>query len=277
MGSLVGTGVIVERNITLEKNKAFSNATGRNTGTSQAVPLRTVQSSPSHIPVSASQPVRNPAPAVSTSRRGTTAQPANQVIYSPGTINPVNTGASPQNQSTQPSVMCPKILMPVVGASGQVYDNSCFAEAAGEPSWTAAGINGFGQGSSPAETVTETVTETVNTGSGGQSAWEQAWAGISGGGSGGYDMSSPMTEGPGMADYPIIAYDEQGNAIYGYSEDGTPIYGVDEKGNVINDPTKAKEAKAKELGQTPVYKSAARGFLFLAAMAAAAAYVFFKR
>lgn len=168
--------------------------------------------------------------------------------------------------------MCPKIYAPVVGASGTVYANSCIAEQSGETSWityaeyqAGGGAEGTGTGGGATETP-----------SGEGTPWGDASSWVGGGG-GGFDMSAPMTEGPGMGNYTPIAYDDMGNAIYGYSQDGTPIYGVDENGNVINDPTKAKEAKAKEMGLTPVYKQKGRGFLFLIALAAVTTYVIFKK
>lgn len=144
---------------------------------------------------------------------------------------------------------CPKNINPVVCPDNYIYDNECIAASYGQSGCTP--YSQYAGGGS--------------TGGGGF-----------GGGGGGFDMSAPMTEGPGMAGTEPIGYDEQGNAIYGYDENGVPIYGLDENGNVINDPTKAKEAKAKELGLQPVDKTNGKRLVVFGLAALAVMYLTFK-
>jgi len=282
MGSLVGTGIITEKNINLEKNGTFRNAlrTDAPTGAATLSPTQIIPQSPSpkvtgsSLGAVALSPMLIPSVSV---QPVSYTRPQQTTVggYIPMPSGPApSTSPAPSTGGSSPAGMCPKIYAPVVGASGTVYANSCIAEQSGETSWTPYAeyqphveppIDGGG--STPA-----TGGETP---SGGNTPWGDASSWVGGGG--GFDMSAPMTEGPGMGNYTPIAYDEQGNAIYGYSQDGTPIYGVDENGNVINDPTKAKQAKAKEMGLTPVFKERGRGFFFLIALAAVTTYVIFKK
>jgi hypothetical protein len=303
MGSLVGTGIITEKNISLEKEGTFRNAlrTDAPTGAATLSPTQVIPKAPSPrvtgsslggvalspipVPSVSVQPVSftrpSQTPTYSMPSTGLT-RPSQNPTYSmppsgPAPITSVGTvenGGIGTSGGSSPAGMCPKIYAPVVGASGTVYANSCIAEQSGEASWITYEEYQANQG------TPGTGGSTPGTGgeapSPGGTPWEDASSWVGGGG-GGFDMSAPMTEGPGMANYTPIAYDEQGNAIYGYSQDGTPIYGVDENGNVINDPTKAKQAKAKEMGLTPVFKERGRGFFFLIALAAVTTYVIFKK